>query len=122
MKLQVSISPFDYPEEEYEKLPEMNFSADNPDYWLLLPLFEAIEERTGKLIDLGESNSFSGQELEQMELAINKAKTKLDEEEPNEEMILEQDNDRLAILLDQLGRMVSIALAYRQTILATSRQ
>lgn len=100
----------------------MNFSADNPDYWLLLPLFEAIEERTGKLIDLGESNSFSGQELEQMELAINKAKTKLDEEEPNEEMILEQDNDRLAILLDQLGRMVSIALAYRQTILATSRQ
>jgi len=119
VKLTITLSEFNY-QDQLEKLPELEFSPENPDYWLLLPVFEEIETATEKLIDLGESVEFAGAELEEIQeiLAVQIEKAKA--AEAPEELVLERDEERLAVLLERFQAIVTRAIAHRQRLLALS--
>lgn len=121
MLLTITISKFKY-DGLLEKLPELTFSEIGPDYWIMLPVFEEIEERTGKLIDLGESMEFEFTELEPMQEAISKSLEKIGKKEPEDELILEHDDERKEFLCTRLSDMVNIAIANRQSIICQSTE
>ena len=77
--LTLTLAPFDH-NDDLQRIPEMHFTAAGNDYWLLLPAFEKIEEKTGKLIDLGESLSFNLQEIELIREVLSKEIETLDKE------------------------------------------
>lgn len=112
MRLTLTVSEFNY-EGKLEQLPALHLDSDSNDYWLLLPTFEEIEEKTGKLIDLGESTFFEEHELELIQDTLNKVQKEIEKHEPEEELILERDDERLEYLVSRLSEMINLSIANR---------
>lgn len=104
---------------ELVRPPQMSFDAGQPAYWILLPVFEKIEAKTGKLIDLGSSELFEPEELDKVipiveeELKENKETSK----EQEEELILATDDEIRVDLLERFGAMVKLGIKYRTKLL-----
>ena len=59
MQLTITISKFEH-KGVLEKLPELIFSHEDPDYWIMLPIFEEIEEnKNGFLAEAKSSSSLA---------------------------------------------------------------
>jgi hypothetical protein len=120
VSLTLTLSPFDYKLYELEAIPYMVLEAELPDYWLLLPFFEKLEEATGKLIDLGESCVFDTEELGMMAEMIAKEVAIL-ERDGEESLFVERDDERTKVLLEKLKAMVTIGLRHNLSLLAISQ-
>lgn len=118
MHVTLTVSDFNY-QGKLEQLPELHLEAEGQDYWLLLPIFEEIEEKTGKLIDLGESTLFEEHELELIQDSLNKAQKQIEEHEPEEELILERDDERLEFLISRIAEMISLSIANKLQFIST---
>lgn len=108
--LKITLAQFDFGD-ELEKIPELELSASGNDYWILLPVFEDIEEKTGKLIDLGDPVAFNSSELDLIESVLEEQTKKLSKE-VDEDSLLERDNETLKKLLEKLSAMVNLAARY----------
>ncbi|MFY0675063.1 MAG: hypothetical protein JXQ87_16800 [Bacteroidia bacterium] len=117
MRLTLTVSHFNF-EGKLEQLPELILDADGQDYWLLLPTFEEIEEKTGKLIDLGESTFFEAHELEIIEDTLNKAQKQIEKHEPEEELLLERDDERLEYLISRIAEMINLSIAHKLQLIS----
>ena len=103
------------------QIPVLEFDAKKPDYWLLLPVFEEIEEETGKLIDLGESLVLNEEDI----AAINKlCSKKLDQlgKSDEEEHLLQTDEEVLEDLLRKLHAMTEMALSHKVNMQVISEE
>ena len=116
--LTLTLAPFDH-NDDLQRIPEMHFTAAGNDYWLLLPAFEKIEEKTGKLIDLGESLSFNLQEIELIREVLSKEIETLDKE-INEDALLERDAETQKNLLEKIADMLRLAALFKTEFLAKS--
>ncbi len=94
MQITLTVSNFDFGD-VLEQLPSLSLTSDGTDYWLLLPTFEKIEEKTGKLIDLGEAVSFKDYEIELIEDVIKAELKAINKSENEEELLIERDDERL---------------------------
>jgi len=92
--------------EEIAQVPKLEFTHESNEYWVLLPFFEKIEEATGKLIDLGESVSFSSDEQEKILDLIEKELEHIPEQA--EELFLQDDGELLGELLEKIRGMIRI--------------
>ncbi|MGB0429603.1 MAG: hypothetical protein ACPGLV_03955 [Bacteroidia bacterium] len=116
MRIILTVSNFDF-EGKLEKLPELALSNNENDYWILLPTLEKIEEKTGKLIDLGEPTSYSEHEIEIIQDVLNQAQAELSKEKNDEEdVLIERDDERLENLLDQIMAMVNLCIANKLSL------
>lgn len=85
----------------------MVFSHETSEYWVLLPFFEKVEEATGKLIDLGESVEFDGEEHDAILRLIEKELE--DVPKSTDELFLQDDSELLSDLLEKIKGMIGIA-------------
>ena len=109
MALKITLSSFDF-QSTLEKIPELIFLPEGADYWLLLPVFEKIEAQTDKLIDLGDSVQFDPTELAQVLDVIDKVIEQIKGEKEEEELLLEQDNERQLILLNRFRNLAHLGI------------
>ena len=114
VNLQITLSEFDH-DRDLVQIPIMEFSTENPDYWILLPFFEKVEELTGKLVDLGESVTFDIYDMPDLRKAIQEAIESIPES--NEETLMEDDEEKLKTLLNRLSGMVEVAIKHDASIL-----
>lgn len=98
----------------------MEFSTDKPDYWILLPFFEKVEELTGKLVDLGESVTFDIYDLPDLRKAVDDAIEAIPKAE--EDTLIENDEEKLKVLLGRLSGMIEVAIEHEVSILAISEE
>lgn len=119
MSLVLTLKPFDRPE-ELSKIPEMVFDSAQPEYWILLPFFEKVEEKTGKLIDVGDSVEFDHHECGDVQDVLNKELESL-EKEVNEDTLLERDNEVLKKQLEMINLMLNLAIRFKTSFLALAK-
>lgn len=119
MPLILTLKPFDRPE-ELSKIPEMVFESAQAEYWILLPFFEKVEEKTGKLIDVGDSVEFDQDECVDVQITLTAELERL-EKEVNEDTLLEQDNEILKKQLELINSMLSLAIRFKTSFLALAK-
>lgn len=95
--------------EEVATIPVLEFDLNKPDYWLLLSTFEEIEDKTGKLIDIGEAIKFTISEMDVM-LSIVKDQIEKESKEINDDALFEQDAEKKLVLLKRLAGMIEIGI------------
>lgn len=115
MALTLTLEHFNY-EGQLATIPELQFTSNESDYWLLLPLFEAIEEKTGKLIDLGDSLEMTPNEMELSLPIIEKHMESAKESQT--ETLLEGDDERRTELSKYLKTMFEVGIKNNVKLIA----
>lgn len=121
MQLTLTVSNIDPGKDvDIQQIPELRFLPEQNEYWVLLPFFEKVEEATGKLIDLGESVQFEHTELPKLMDLLEESVKEIPE--ADEELIMQDDGELLAELLEKIKGMINIAILGKGTLNAISSQ
>lgn len=114
--LEITLAPFAY-KDVLARIPVMRFASQSPGYWLLLPVFEAIEAETDVFIDLGGDAilepALSAKALKPVQKAIDEAKKEI-----NPDALLQRDNEIQADLLEKLHNMLELSVKHKVPLIA----